>query len=684
VERQAHYGPNELVHAGSVRWPQVLARQFWDVLTLILIVAGLLSLVVGEWVDAATIGTIVVLNALLGFAQEWKAERALAALRQMLRPHCTVIRNGEEQTIATVEVVPGDVVVLAAGHRIPADLRLFQTVELRVDESALTGESDSVSKDAQPVSEGEPLATQACMGWMGTIVTAGRGSGIVVATGNATQFGRISSLTQGIEDETTPLQRKMAVLGRQLGIAAISVSVLVAFTGWLSGKPLEEMFFTGVSLAVAVVPEGLPAVVTLTMALGIRAMVRRRALLRRLEAAETLGAATVICSDKTGTLTQNEMTVRHVWTPDGTIDVTGVGYDPAGHFELDGQRLNHDQRDDLLQLLRTAMACNHAVVRKSDQHWEQIGEPTEAALMVAGLKAWMSKEDSAPVLREFGFTSERKRMSIVVQEGTERWVHAKGAPEIILKHCDRQLKAGQDILLREAGREAALQSAHAFAERGLRTLALARRKLPAEMVVDERLAADEVETEWVLLGIVGMLVPPRPEVPHAVATAHAAGIRVLMITGDAPETALAIARSIGLPADRAVTGPKLETLERPDLIQLLYEDVVFARTTPEHKLRIVEALQAQGEIVGMTGDGVNDAPSLKKADIGIAMGGRGTDVARGAADMVLTDDNFSSIVGAIEEGRRQYDNIQKFVRYLLSSNTGEVIAILASILMRGR
>ncbi len=677
--RLQRYGPNRLQAHRRERWYQVLARQFLDVLIAILLIAAVISFAIGETGDAVTILAIVVLNGILGFVQEWKAEKALEALAKMLTPRCKVIRDGGEREIPAAHLVPGDIVLLEIGDRVPADLRLLEAVNLKADESALTGESIPVHKDVPPVRVDAPLASRRSMVWMGTSITNGRGRGVVVATGMETEFGRIARLTQSIRAEATPLQRKLAVLGKQLGFVSVGISVVVAVAGWLLGKPLAEMFLTGVSLAVAVVPEGLPAVVTITLALGVRAMVRRRALLRRLQAAEALGAATVICTDKTGTLTQNQMTVRRIWLPAGEVEVTGGGYDPAGHFEVDGEKLDYRRRPDLLSLLEAGLVCNHAALHRDEEGWHERGEPTEAALVVAAYKAWLSPPVEEQTLTEFSFNSMRKRMTVIRRKPDGRMAYVKGAPEVILERCTHLLDGSRVRPLTEEDRRAFERAYLGMAENGLRTLALARRKLPEKLPLDE----DAVERSLVLLGAVGIIDPPRPEVPAAIHTARQAGIRVVMITGDAAPTALAIARRIGLRATRAVTGEELNRLDDEALLRLLDGEVLFARTTPEHKLRIVSLLQKLGEVVAMTGDGVNDAPALKKADIGIAMGRRGTDVARGAADMVLTDDNFASIVGAVEEGRRQYDNVQKFVRYLLSSNTGEVIAIFANILLGG-
>lgn len=678
-KRLRKFGPNRLETVKKQTWYGVLARQFTDILILILLAAAGIALAIGEFGDAITILAIVLLNGILGFVQEWKAERALEALKGMLSPRCKVLRDGRDSEIDSRDLVPGDVVLLEIGDRVPADLRLIEALNLKVDESALTGESLSVHKEIEAVAADTPLAGRRSMVWMGTAITNGRAKGLVVATGMDTEFGRIAHLTQTVGQESTPLQRKLAVLGKQLGIFSVLISILVAGAGWLLGKPLVDMFLTGVSLAVAVVPEGLPAVVTITLALGIRSMVKRRALLRRLQAAEALGSATIICTDKTGTLTQNEMTVQRIWLPAGEVQVTGVGYDPAGHFEQEGNKIDYRDRPDLLSLLETGLLCNHSQISKDENGWRERGEPTEAALVVAAYKAWLSPENGVAGVTEFSFNSDRKRMTLIEQRPEGYRAHVKGAPEIILDRCSQILDGNEVRPLGPKDRETFLARYEEMAKSGLRTLALARRDLPSHM----ELAEDKVEKDLTLLGVVGIIDPPRPEVPRAIQLSRSAGIRVLMITGDSPATAQAVAKRIGLPIEKAVTGAQLDALDQDALQGLLRGKVLFARTAPEHKLRIVKLLQQEGEVVGMTGDGVNDAPALKRADIGIAMGKKGTDVAKGAADMVLTDDNFASIIGAVEEGRRQYDNIQKFVRYLLSSNTGEVLAIFINILLGG-
>lgn len=677
--RRRRFGRNVLAVSSRTGWIVVIGRQFADALIWILIAAAVLSLAVGEPIDALTIIAIVVLNGILGFVQEWKAERAVDALRQLLTPECTVLRDGEPRRVPAPDLVPGDIVVLETGDRIPADLRQLEVTSLRVDESALTGESRSVAKQTDPAAPGTELALQKSMAWMGTSVTTGRGLGVVTATGPNTQFGKIARLTDEVTTGTTPLQKKLSELGRLLGLVAVGISVLVVVAGLLSGKSFLPMLMTGISLAVAIVPEGLPAVVTITLALGIRAMVRRRALLRRLQAAEAIGAANVVCTDKTGTLTQNQMTVQNIWlASDQMIDVTGVGYDPAGHFEQDGAVVDYRGHPELLELLSSGFHCNHATIHREDDAWQETGEPTEAALVVAAWKAWLNETRATEFAAEFSFSSERKRMTVVQPFDGRLIAHVKGAPDVILPLCSR-FGPGDGQEVSPPALERIQQVIASLAQDGLRTLAIARRVLPG----NAELSASAIEQDLRLLGIVGIIDPPRPEVPAAVARARSAGIHLIMITGDSADTALAVADRIGLHAERAIQGRELEEMDDTALGEALRGDALFARTTPEHKLRIVTALQKAGNVVGMTGDGVNDAPALRKADIGIAMGRRGTDVARGAADIVLTDDNFTTIINAVEEGRRQYDNIQKFVRYLLSSNTGEAVAIVLNIVFGG-
>ncbi|MHC0053063.1 cation-translocating P-type ATPase [Actibacterium sp. D379-3] len=666
-QRLARYGPNMLRQTQQVSMMRILLRQFTGFLVVILIVAAAIAGALGEVVDAIGIGIVVVLNGALGFAQEWRSENALAALQNMLATSARVLRDGREQRIDTREIVPGDVVLLEAGDRVPADLRLTDALQLKLDESALTGESFPVDKE---------LGTGDVTLFMGTSVVAGRAEGVVSATGQSTEFGQIAELTTGITDKTTHLQHHLGVLGQQIGVAALLVSLLVGGVGVWTGQPPLAMLMTALSLAVAMVPEGLPAVVTITLALGAAAMVRQNALTRRLQAVETLGAAQVICTDKTGTLTQDEMTAAEIWTPGRHYTVTGTGYDPAGHIAYSGARVRAGHDADLARLLETALLCNHARLHREGDDWDMIGEPTEGALVTLAHKGWAPLPAAGAAVAEIPFSSERKRMSVLARDGDGHVLHSKGAPEHILDVSVTVRRDGVSVPLDPALRAECEAAYRTMAEAGLRVIALARRAQPGASL-------PESEAGLEFLGFVGLIDPPRPEVRQALADCRAAGIRVIMITGDSPLTAQAVARQLGMPVDRVLTGPQLEAMSDADLTAALTGQVLFARTKPVHKMRIVQALQAGDQIVVMTGDGVNDAPALKQADIGVAMGIRGTDVARDSADLVLLDDNFTTIFDAIREGRRQYDNVKKFVRYLLSSNSGEVLAITANLIIGG-
>ncbi|GKY87460.1 cation-translocating P-type ATPase [Sinisalibacter aestuarii] len=668
LARLEQYGPNTLGETKRVSWAAILARQFTGLLVVILIVAAVIAAALGEVIDAVAIGLVVVLNGILGFVQEWQAENALEALRSMLAQKARVLRDGSEELIDTAEIVPGDVVLLSAGDKVPADLDLLTTVDLRVDESALTGESLPVSKS---VGDPEPKL------FMGTAVVAGHAEAQVVATGRATAFGEIAELTTSVGEKTTHLQVVLAGLARQMAIAALGLAAVVAGAGLYTGHGLHEMFLMALSLAVAIVLEGLPAVVTITLALGAAAMVRKQALARRLQAVETLGAASVICTDKTGTLTEDKMTATRIWTPGGAYRVTGGGYDPAGHIETeDGQRVRAEDDDELSRLLETAMICNRARIERGETGWTMHGTPTEAALVTLAYKGWCPVPEGEPVVAELPFTSERKRMSVLAAWRGAWILQVKGAPERILERATRYRLDGEERDL-TAGERARFTAAYeAIAAEGVRVIALAQAIQPGPTPpVDEQ--------DLTFLGFVGLMDPPRAEVKAAIRAARAAGIRVIMITGDGAATAKAVAGMVGLEIDRVLSGRDVEALSDEELDAALEAKVLFARTAPAHKMRLVRALQAKGQIVAMTGDGVNDAPALKQSDIGVAMGVRGTDVARDAADLVLLDDNFATIVRAVREGRRQFENVRKFVRYLLSSNAGEVVALLVNILIGG-
>ena len=677
AERLARYGRNELAQAPREPWWTRLGRQFNDLLIWILIAAALISGVLGEWLDAIAILAIVVLNGILGFVQEGRAEQALAALRKMSSPHAKAFRDGRMQNLAAEELVPGDRIDLEPGDRVPADVRLITTAGLRIEEAALTGESVPSDKDAQVVlDESAPLGDRVNMAYMGTAVVAGTASAVVVATGMDTEIGHIAGLLgrQGVE--LTPLQRRLAELGRMLlwvvlGIVAIMFAVQV-----IRGGKLVDAFLLSVSLAVAAVPEGLSAVVTVALALGLQRMARRNALIRRLPSVETLGAVTVICTDKTGTLTRNEMTVREMQAGGTLFEITGGGYEPVGEFRLKpasdaAEVVNPRQQPDLLQALTVGVWCSHAqVTRGSDGKWEVVGDPTEAALIVAGMKASVeSREREHRLVHEIPFSSDRKAMSVVALPGDDGqlFMFTKGAPEVVLDKCVAELVAGEVRPLTEARRSEILAAANAMAGRALRVLGLAYREAFEERKLGE--------TNLIFAGLAGMMDPPREEARDAVGRCLTAGIRPVMITGDHPDTAKAIARDLQImrQGQRVIVGAELDQIQDTALAGQVEEVQVYARVTAAHKLRIVNAWKSRGQVVAMTGDGVNDAPAVKAANVGVAMGITGTDVTKEASDMVLTDDNFASIVNAVEEGRTIYDNIRKFVHYLLATNAGEVI-----------
>lgn len=675
-ERYALQEPNKIIQAQPLRWPKILLRQFSNFFIIILGLAALLSYALGDLIDAAAILAIIALNGILGFIQEWKAETALQNLGKMLSPRCRVVRDGLMQTIDAELLVSGDIVLLDSGNAVPADIRLIEAANLKADESALTGESTSVEKSTAPVPEDTHISGRSCMVWMGTHIVNGNALGVVTATGLDTEFGRIATLTKQIHETSTRLQRQLSKLAQQLTVLVAFVITAIMVIGWVNGKPALQMLMSGIALAVSAIPEGLPAVVTITLALGVRIMAQRKAILRHLQTAETLGAATVICTDKTGTLTKNEMTVQKIWLGNGIVNVSGVGYEPSGSFMRDGKDIDPLADAGIKAFLETARICNHALIAKTDKGWTALGSPTEAAFITLAKKAGL-EDHPVEIAREFSFNSERKRMSVVEKTSTGLIVHVKGAPEILLRHAKKILIEDRECSLDDRMRQNIIQAYQKFAQEGLRTLAIARKTISSCSEIDEETS----ETELVFLGIAGIIDPPRPETKPALARALSAGIRVVMITGDSPDTALAIANQIGFGANKAINGADLANMNDKEILHLLDENVVFARTVPEDKYRIVKILQSANHLVAMTGDGVNDAPALKQADIGIAMGIRGTDVAKGASDMILSDDNFSSIIDAIEEGRRQYANIRKSVQYLISSNVGETITIFISILL---
>ena len=676
--RLQRYGANVLREEARETRLQVFLRQFRSVLIVILVIAAAISFLIGEPLDAAAILIIVVLNALLGFSQEWQAGEAIEALKKMLVQHAVVVRDGERQEIDASTLVPGDLVLLEMGDRVPADLFIVEGTSLEVDEAPLTGESSPVDKAPGRLPAGTALAERSNMVFAGTTVANGYGRGIVVATGMQTEFGRIAGLSQRVGSEATPLARQMDRLGRDLGLIAVGIAVLAVAVGLLQQRELLEMFLVGVSLAVAVIPEGLPAVVTLTLAIGIKNMMRRNCLIRHLPASETLGAVSVICTDKTGTLTRNEMTVVRVRTPDAEFGVTGTGYDPEGKFLRDGNQVDPLGDRGLRLFLRTVLLCNHATLADGGaEGWRIFGTPTEGALVVAAAKAGLSREDAPEAEKEFSFNSARKRMTIIYPEGEGHVACVKGAPEVLLARSSRLMVGGSAVPLTDDRRDALLRELEEYASQGLRVLGAACRRLPAGI----EWTADTVEEDLPFLGFAGIVDPPRPEAAEAIRLCKSAGIDVIMITGDNPVTAYAIARNLGLSSEGALTGAELAAMTDDELEARLRTTKVLSRVTAEHKLRVIGILSRERAVIAMTGDGVNDAPALKKASIGIAMGIKGTDAARESSDMVLVDDNFASIVAGVEEGRREYDNIARFTRYLLSSNVGELVAIVGALFL---
>ncbi|MBW7883016.1 MAG: cation-translocating P-type ATPase [Caldilineaceae bacterium] len=677
ARRLAEHGPNELQVVHRVSPWSILLEQFGNVLIVILLVATALSAFLGHGIEAIAIAVIVLFAVLLGFMQEYRAERAIEALRQMAAPAATALRDGEEAEIPARDLVPGDVVLLRAGNTIPADVRIIAAINLQIEEAALTGESIPVEKHAAPLAKDDlALGDRKNMAYAGTAATYGRGRAVVVATGMRTEFGKIAQMLQTVETGKTPLQQNLDKVGHALARAAFVVVAIIVVLGLFRGQPFIEMLVFGIALAVAVVPEALPAVVTISLALGVQRMVKRNALMRRLPAVETLGSTSVICSDKTGTLTKDEMTVREIFVGGQTVHISGAGYEPQGQFSLNGHTVEPDEPLRLLLKAAALASDAHVVQSKTDGRWHVKGDPTEGALVAAAAKAGLHKPDleaQFPRVNEIPFTSETKRMTTLHHEAEHTTAYSKGAPEVILASCAWQITTKGAIALDAERRELILETARRMAGKALRVLAVATK--PAATL-------ETAEREMTFLGLLGMIDPPRPEAKTAIQTCEQAGIKPVMITGDHPVTAQAVARELGLlKAGCVVTGAELEAMSEAELEQKVENIEVYARVSPAHKLRVVTALQQRGHIVAMTGDGVNDAPALKKADIGIAMGITGTDVTKEAAAMTLTDDNFASIVAAVEEGRGIFGNIKKYLMYLLSSNIGEIVLMAGATLL---
>ncbi len=694
--RLTEHGPNELIERGVTSPWRILWEQLSAFMVVILIAAALISALLGDYKDAVAILAIVVLNAMLGFTQEYRAEQAMAALKQMAVPNVRVRRDGRLLEISARELVPGDVVLLEAGVKVPADGRLIESASLRAQEAALTGESEPVEKRVEPLQrEDIPLGDRVNLVYMGTVVTYGRGTAVVTETGMDTQLGRIADMIQSVAREPTPLQRRLEGLGKSLGLAALGIVAVVFALGLLRGEDARLMFLTAISMAVAAVPEGLPAVVTIALALGAQRMLRRQALIRKLPAVETLGSVTVICSDKTGTLTENQMTVTVLDVLGETQRVETLLHKGVPVMDAELKASAQPSVRSLGLLVKAAALCNDASLEETDKGtYRAIGDPTEGALILAAAHLGLSKpelDERWPRVAEVPFTSERKRMTTahrmniprdqtdVPWEETPYVAFCKGAVDGLLEITSRVWAGDRAVPLSDDLRQRILDANAQLAQDGQRVLGVAFRPLPADLV---EAGEAELEQEMTFVGLTGMIDPPRPEVKQAVETCQTAGIRPVMITGDHPLTAQHIARELGISANgRPLTGQDLSRMSTDELEAVVQDVSVYARVSPEHKLKIVQALKDKGHIAAMTGDGVNDAPALKKADIGVAMGITGTDVAKEAADMVLLDDNFATIVHAVEEGRTIYDNIRKFIKYTMTSNAGEIWVMLLAPLL---
>lgn len=672
TQKLNEYGPNEIRREHTISPLKIFLSQFNNFIVFILIAAVVVSLTLHEYIDSVVIITILIVNAILGFFQEYRAEKSIESLKKMAAPQATVIREGRKQRIDGRDLVPGDVIVFESGDRIPADARILEGHLLEVMESALTGESQSVKKESEEVAGTTTLGDMKNMVFAGTNVTAGSGKAVVVRTGMDTEMGKIADSIASVEDDKTPLQKNLNVLGRRLGVLTLIVCAVIIAVGIIRGGHFLEMIMVGVSLAVAAVPEGLPIVVTIALAIGVRKMVRQNALVKRLPSVETLGCATVICTDKTGTLTRNEMTVKSIFVNDTVIGVTGTGYDPTGEFIYPHEKQNPS---GIELLLRIGALNNDAAL---SENGTIIGDPTEGCLIVSALKAGLKQStlnDTFPRVYEIPFDSVRKRKSTIHRTGEGFVMYTKGAPDTVLNLCSRIDVNGEVSPLTGSVKSRIVETNEQLASQALRVLAFAYKPLASNADLDE-----SDERELVFVGLQGMMDPPREEVKPAIDRCRNAGIRSVMITGDYALTAKAIARQLGIEGD-AVTGEALENMDDETLTKTVKQTSIFSRVNPTHKIRIVRAFRDAGEIVAMSGDGINDAPALKEADIGIAMGITGTDVTKETADMVLLDDQYTSIVKAVEQGRGIYENIRKFVNYLLSSNLGEVLILFIAMVL---
>jgi Ca2+-transporting ATPase len=683
--RLQKFGLNELQEAEKPNMFLLFLAQFKDFMVLVLLAATLISGLLGEYIDAIAIIAIIIINGFLGFFQERKAEKSLDALKELSAPQVMVKRDSNWIKIASSELVVGDIVKFASGDRISADIRILNATSLEIEESALTGESLPVQKRTESISGQDiGLGDQENMAFMGTMVTRGSGVGVVVATGMNTAMGQIADLLQSAETMITPLQRKLEQLGKILITVALFLTAIVVLLGVLQGHDLYSMFLAGVSLAVAAIPEGLPAIVTVALSLGVQRMIKNNAIVRKLPAVETLGCASVICSDKTGTMTQNKMTVTHLWSGGKTWNVSGTGYEPEGRFYDGEEVIQPKDVKSLHQLLTFGLLCNNAEIRQKKKDFVLDGDPTEGALVVSAMKAGLTRkllEEQFVIEKEFPFDSNRKMMSVIVRDPNgKRFVVTKGAPDVLIQNSESILWDHKQQFLSTRLKDEVEGAIEHLGAQALRTIAVAFKALgPSETVYNEI----DAEKNLIFIGLQGMIDPPRPEVKLAVKECKDAGIRTVMITGDHIITAKAIATQLGIlpPGGKVVQGSELANMSVEELEDIVEDVFVFARVSPEHKLKIVKALQNNGHIVAMTGDGVNDAPAIKASDIGIAMGITGTDVAKEASSLVLLDDNFATIKAAIKEGRNIYENIRKFIRYLLASNVGEILVMLFAMLL---
>jgi len=678
AERIEAAGPNRLPAPEKEGLLKRFLKHFQDLLIIILIAAAGITAALGHWIDTGVILGVVLINAVIGFIQEGKAEKALEGIRKMLSPRAAVRRDGKWTELDAEDLVPGDIVRLRSGDRVPADMRLIEAVNLRIEESMLTGESVPTDKHIEPAAEQAGLGDRSSMAFSGTMVTAGRGTGVVTATGTATELGRINKMIADVEKLATPLTRRMNRFGKILSAVIVGMAVLISLAGrLLHDFTIAELFLAAIGFAVAAIPEGLPAILTITLALGVERMARRNAITRRLNAVETLGSVTVICSDKTGTLTRNEMTVRHVITRAGRYHVEGTGYAPEGRIRSDQQEVTSKEREDLYELVEVMALCNDSEIEEHDGQWKVMGEPTEGALLSLAVKAGFDDREGYKRIAAIPFESENKYMATLHRlPGGDSRVLVKGAPDRLLDRCGLQRSGDKDT--EPLNRAFWEERINELSGQGLRVLAAAMRGADGEK---HDINPEDLDEKMIFLGIVGIIDPPRPEAVKAVQVCHQAGIRVKMITGDHAGTALAIGREMGIGDGKsAVTGAEIEDASNEELRRMVLENDIFARTSPEHKLRLVKALQAENEIVAMTGDGVNDAPALKRADVGVAMGIKGTEATREAADIVLADDNFASIERAVEEGRTIYDNLRKAILFILPTNGAEGLVILAAVL----